>query len=81
MNTARLTRKEIEMASTAVALTLKSRPMVGRANVDDRRVQDAHEQGGDEDHADRHLLADVHPHGFGKRRHAPGIARARNTRP
>ena len=33
MNTARLTRKAIEMESTAVALTPKSRPMVGRATL------------------------------------------------
>jgi hypothetical protein len=33
MNTARLTRKAIEMLSTAVALTLKSRPMVGSATL------------------------------------------------
>ena len=31
--TARLTRKAIEMPSTAVALTPKSRPMVGRATL------------------------------------------------
>ena len=31
MNTARLTRKAIEMLSTAVGPTLKSRPMVGSA--------------------------------------------------
>ncbi|MGD0605636.1 MAG: hypothetical protein ABSA53_18810 [Streptosporangiaceae bacterium] len=33
MNTARLTRKAIEMLSTEVALTLKSRPMVGSATL------------------------------------------------
>ncbi len=33
MNTARLTRKAIAMLSTAVALTLKSRPMVGSATL------------------------------------------------
>ncbi len=33
MNTARLTRKEIEIASTAVALTPNSRPMVGSATL------------------------------------------------
>ena len=33
MNTARLTRKAIEIVSTAVALTLKSRPMVGSATL------------------------------------------------
>ena len=33
MNTARLTRNEIEMASTAVADTLNSRPMVGSATL------------------------------------------------
>src|SRR5262249_38250673 len=33
MVTARLTRKAIEMPSTAVALTPKSRPMVGRATL------------------------------------------------
>ena len=33
MNTARLTRKAIEMASTAVGLTSKSRPMVGSATL------------------------------------------------
>ena len=33
MNTARLTRKAIEMLSTAVGLTPKSRPMVGRATL------------------------------------------------
>ncbi len=33
MNTARLTRKAIEMLSTAVGLTAKSRPMVGRATL------------------------------------------------
>ena len=33
MNTARLTRKAIEMLSTAVALTSKSRPMVGSATL------------------------------------------------
>jgi hypothetical protein len=33
MNTARLTRKPMEMLSTAVGVTAKSRPMVGRATL------------------------------------------------
>ena len=52
------------MLSTAVGLTWKSRPIVGRATLTIVDVHDGHEHGGDEDDADRYLLADARGHSF-----------------